>query len=205
MEKYSDPVSGSEVKKGDIITYYMKLSNTGEAEADAIIRDSIPDYTTYVSGSATSDSKKVTQTSAAINNKETLIWTVEALKPGESVIVSFQVKVSEMKSAGSRQIKNVAQIKQLKEGEDPLEAAKQEEGFTDTNEVVHKQEVKSQTKAGTKITGSTRLGSLKTRSVKTGDDTNVNWMFLLLAISMCFIIYIGCKYKTGKKNHHIKK
>lgn len=147
----------------------------------------------------------MTQTSAAINNKETLIWTVKALQTGESVIVSFKVKVSKMTSEGSREIKNVAQVKQLKAGEDPLEAAKQDEGFTNTNEVVHKQEVKSQTKGGAKTTGSTKTGLLKARSVKTEDDTNLKGMFLLLAISMCFIIYISYKNKIGKRNPYTKK
>lgn len=53
LVKSSDPASGSTVKRGQQIDYTLTYSNTGDGDAGlTIIEDNIPNYTTYVAGSA---------------------------------------------------------------------------------------------------------------------------------------------------------
>lgn len=140
-EKPSDIPSGTEVKEGDIITYSIVVTNKGEGTAEnVIIKDAIPEYTVYVDDSASSTLENTNITSTMENGKITFIWIVEALQPGQSVTVSFKVKVGAMTEVGTREIKNVAQIKLPEKGKDPTTAANESAGFTDTNEIVHTQE-----------------------------------------------------------------
>jgi len=117
--KRSDPASGSIVKEDDVITYYIDVYNNGGEYSDQIIvEDYIPDNTTYVDGSAglvassvpegmtssptvvyTPEENSSTGTSTT-QSKGKITWTIGTtgtqstmLPPGESVTLTFKVKV----------------------------------------------------------------------------------------------------------------
>ena len=89
LHKDSDPVSGSQVREGEVITYYLHLKNTGiDAAPYTHVRDRIPEGTTYVDGSA--DEEGVYQSEG--NYVE---WVVADLEPNETRTLTFKVKVNE--------------------------------------------------------------------------------------------------------------
>ena len=189
--KTSNPQAGTAVKAGDSITYSIQVKNIGEGIANnVIIRDAIPEYTSYIPNTATSNKENTRITSVRINGKETLVWVIEELQPNESVIVSFQVTVNEMKETGIREIKNTAQIK-IPAKDENIEEVITEEGYTDTNEVTHTQETP---------TPATKTPAPSTSSTpKTGDGTNIELLVALLVVSVMLTIYTA-KRKKHKKN-----
>jgi len=178
--KSSNPESGIMVKTGDTIIYHIQVKNIGsEVAENVIIRDAIPQFTSYVRNSAASDKKDTEITLTTLNGKETLIWIVEALEPNETVIVSFEVTVDKMETTGERIIKNTAQVKIPSTGEVPSESAKKDDGYLDTNEVEHTQRQEEP--------------PVKTPVIsppKTGDRTNIELLLTLLAISSIIPICI---------------
>ena len=71
------------VAEGDLLLYQITYTNTDDFAADVTINDTIPQYTTYVDGSADNNG---TYADGVIT------WNV-VLEAGESITVSFQVKV----------------------------------------------------------------------------------------------------------------
>lgn len=86
--KDSTPVPGSEVHSGDIITYHLTLKNNGaQACTKAMIRDVIPEYTSYVADSADTDGKYDENTNA-------VYWENLRVEPaGGTITVNFKVQV----------------------------------------------------------------------------------------------------------------
>ncbi len=77
-----------EVKPGDVITYEVCFSNTGNGNAtNVVLSDVIPVNTTYVAGSATGGATFSEAT-------KTLSWKKAVLGPDEKICGSFQVKVN---------------------------------------------------------------------------------------------------------------
>jgi conserved repeat domain len=184
--KTSNLEEGTKVKQGDTITYYIQVKNTGHGIAkNVIIKDSIPEFTTYITNTANSNKENTRHTFSKTANQENLIWIVETLAPGETVTVSFQVTVDKMETLGVREIKNTAQIKLPKEGENPEEVAKEKDGYTDTNEVKHTQE--------------NQVPQKTTTQPKTGDRNNLELLVAMLAMSIVLIIYVE-KRKDKKVN-----
>ncbi|MDQ0360780.1 DUF7927 domain-containing protein [Breznakia pachnodae] len=132
VEKFSNPESGSSVNGGDEITYSIKVTNTGESSLDNLqVKDAIPEHTAYVEESITYEGSAdlVTPDDSTITDGQgNLTWDIENIPVGESVTLSFKVKVDEMNTEGERDIKNQAYAK-----------APEEEEWTPTNEVEHKQ------------------------------------------------------------------
>ncbi len=103
FNKTSEPASGTEVKKGDEITYTINLNNSGTMEADAVVKDSIPTGTTFVSNSI------------KINDGDTN-YTETDLESGikvpvgtnETVRVSFKATVNDLDNGAT--IRNVATV-----------------------------------------------------------------------------------------------
>ena len=87
VHKESDPISGSRVEPGQIITYKLIAANFGVEESGlTTIKDTIPEHTTYIEGSATAGG-------GLVDNQ--LVWTVSNIAPQDSKEVEFKVKVNE--------------------------------------------------------------------------------------------------------------
>ena len=83
---YEDPnvrINGQAVEKGDILLYKITYTNADDLAADVTITDTIPQYTTYVEGSADE---------GGIFNNGVITWTLR-LDPKETKTVSFRVAV----------------------------------------------------------------------------------------------------------------
>jgi len=86
------------VKTGDKVTYYITVSNTGNLEAtDVIVSDKLPTGMTVIESSISNQ---------GVLKDGTITWTVDELKAGESITVSFSVNITETK-AGAK-LTNVA-------------------------------------------------------------------------------------------------
>ena len=193
--KTSNLQVGAKVEQGDVITYSIQLKNIGQGTAEnVIIKDIIPEFTTYVTGSARSSKTNTTNTFGLVDNQETLIWIVETLESGETVTVSFQVTVDNMQQDGTREIKNTAQIKIPLPGENPEEVARDKDGYTDTNEVKHTQEKNTPATPATPNPPTTT-----SRPPSTGDGNNVELLIALLGMSTIITIY-AMKRKKAKTN-----
>jgi uncharacterized repeat protein (TIGR01451 family) len=101
--KSSNPVAGSNVKAGDIITYYIDVINNGStALRELPVRDAIPTGTTYVAGSASDGG-------ALVGGQ--VVWTIADLAVGAVKRVSFQVTVNPLSANETfRNLRNVAVI-----------------------------------------------------------------------------------------------
>ena len=142
--KTSNPGDGAQVNAGDTITYTISAANKGEGAAkNVIIRDAIPEGTTLVAGSEKCSVAGVAADKVQVGGKDGLAWIIPQLNPGETVTVSFAVTVNEMQQAGTRNIENVAQVKEPAPGEDPKNPP--DDGFKNTNKVTQTQ---TQTYAG---------------------------------------------------------
>ncbi|WP_152596775.1 DUF6923 family protein, partial [Bifidobacterium psychraerophilum] len=100
--KTSEPTSGSTVKPGQTVTYKIKATNTGNTVLDpAEVKDDLSgvfDNATYIDGSAKSTAGKAPSVNVSENN---LSWSGR-IEKGESVTLSYQVKVNENASDGAK-------------------------------------------------------------------------------------------------------
>ena len=94
-------IDGKKVKAGDTLIYAITYHNTAKEAATVTITDTIPEYTTYVEGSADNE---------GLFEEGKLTW-VKTLEAQESVTVTFRVTVTD---AGSVTITNQAQIQEGK-------------------------------------------------------------------------------------------
>ena len=93
-------IDGKTVQPGDELTYRITYTNATGSEADVTITDVIPMYTTYVDGSASN---------GGVYADGVITWTLK-LAHGESVSVSFNVKVNE--DAAGETVVNDADVKE---------------------------------------------------------------------------------------------
>jgi|GEM_PF-6778457 len=199
--KSSSITQSTKVKTGDTITYTISIKNIGDGAANnVIIRDNIPEYTNYIVDTADSTAIDFRVTKTNINGRETLIWIIDEIASGESITVSFSVKVQDMQAAGEREIKNTAQVKIPNKDENPEEAARKDDGFTDTNEVKNSQEKQLGTPNPTSPNPATPNPATPTSPPKTGDDTvNVEILIALLGLSAIITLYVTKRKKTNKQ------
>ena len=102
--KESDPVSGTKVTEGDAITYRIRVRNDGTRAGTVLVKDKVPEGTTFV------------EDSVRIGELQDLTKTAEDLENGISVtlgineekVVEFQVRVNKL--ADGTTIKNTAYI-----------------------------------------------------------------------------------------------
>ena len=122
--KTSNPASGNTVKEGDEITYTIHLDNTtGTAPISVIVKDEIPEGTTFVAGSIrvndeVQEGLNATDLSNGINVD---------LEAGESKDIEFKVTVNDLDNGD--EIRNIATI-----DNDPDDPTNAEES---TNETEH--------------------------------------------------------------------
>jgi uncharacterized repeat protein (TIGR01451 family) len=106
--------------KGDTVTYKIYYANTSTRALPVIIEDIVPEYTSYVAGTASPTTGFVYD--GAMNK---LRWEILSVPAGGEGYVSYNVVVNEtVIDSGATEIRNTASVK-LGEGE-----------FIDTNEVV---------------------------------------------------------------------
>lgn len=84
------------VGKGDKVTYFLTVKNTGDGEAtNVVITDALPKGLTYVENSATN---------SGVYADGILTWNIDTLAPGKEVTVSFEARVNE----DDIKVKNIA-------------------------------------------------------------------------------------------------
>ncbi|MEB3089919.1 GbpC/Spa domain-containing protein, partial [Parvimonas sp. M20] len=92
-------IDGKEVKAKDELLYKITYKNTTGKVQKVVIKDKIPAHTTYVENSADHD--------GVFNNGE-ITWTKENVADGETVVVTFKVKVDA--NVNGEEIKNKANV-----------------------------------------------------------------------------------------------
>lgn len=199
IEKSSDPKSGSKVKKDDVITYTLMVKNDSDHLAEnVIVKDHVPEYTTYVKDSAKSSVRDTEFKSMTIDDSDCLVWVIPEIKAGNSMKLTFKVTVTTDKT--DVEIKNVAFVKEA-ETDNPFNEAKNDEGFTKSNETVHTIEATSKVTPATthKATESAgKDGGATAKSVKT-DDTTQYGVYIALAALALFLIAGIVLFKKRKK------
>ncbi len=105
-QKQSTPASGTPVKAGDEIEYLITVENTGSVpSACTLVRDLIPEGTSYVESSATDEGSYV---AASDDGRAYLEWAVANLPPRKKVELRFRVSVSERAAKERSAILNTA-------------------------------------------------------------------------------------------------
>lgn len=79
-------IDGQNVYAGDILVYAISYKNTDTRKTSITVTDKVPEYTTYVDGSADH---------GGVYKNGVLTWTVD-VEPGAEVTVSFKVKVNKV-------------------------------------------------------------------------------------------------------------
>ncbi|WBB30847.1 GbpC/Spa domain-containing protein [Parvimonas micra] len=79
-------IDGNEVKAGQELLYKVTYKNTTGKEQKVVIKDKIPEHTTYVEGSADND---------GVYKDGEITWTKEKVADGETFEVTFKVKVND--------------------------------------------------------------------------------------------------------------
>ena len=79
-------IDGNEVKAGQELLYKVTYKNTTGKEQNVVIKDKIPEYTTYVEGSADN---------GGVYKDGEITWTKEKVADGETFEVTFKVKVND--------------------------------------------------------------------------------------------------------------
>jgi len=81
-------VDGKKVYKDDMLIYAISYKNTGREKVTVEITDTVPQYTTYVEGSADK---------GGVYGEGKIKWTLD-VEAGETVTVTFKVKVNDVKA-----------------------------------------------------------------------------------------------------------
>ena len=122
--KTSNPASGNTVKEGDEITYTIHLDNTtGTAPISVVVKDEIPEGTTFVDGSIRVNS----EAQEGLNATNLANGINVDLEAGESKDIEFKVTVNDLDNGDK--IRNIATI-----DNDPDDPTNAEES---TNETEH--------------------------------------------------------------------
>ena len=109
ISKDVNPADGTDVKAGDVITYYIKLDNsTGTAPTTVNVKDNAPEGTTFIDGSI-----NITNTTSTENLRQTTIDDLEnginvELEAHQTKTLSFQVRVGDLDNGA--QISNTAKV-----------------------------------------------------------------------------------------------
>lgn len=177
---YKDPAL--QAKTYDAVTYNLKVTNTGKAEAhDVVVKDPIPvtpvepkdsrAELSYISGSAVVVKTDGTKVQLGQNVEGTVIWNLGTLKPGEEVNVQFKVKVPKVETF--TKWKNVASVtysnnpNNPEDPDEPYEEIPTKEVFVETDApkvTILKQQAKVEKTSGKQSDFTTDL-----LSVESGD------------------------------------
>lgn len=134
--KTSDPASGTVVKAGQQIIYYIDVHNDSDQTlTDVLVKDAVPESTAYVEDSASDDGKVM-----VLDGKEYITFVIGTLRAGSTQTLSFAVTVNEGTDA-EKVIVNTAEVRETSEedrGEDgSVPDPVWEEPFSPTNTTTH--------------------------------------------------------------------
>ncbi|WP_313961556.1 GbpC/Spa domain-containing protein, partial [uncultured Parvimonas sp.] len=103
-------IDGNEVKAGQELLYKVTYKNTTGKEQNVVIKDKIPEHTTFVKGSATNN---------GVFKDGEITWTKEKVANGETFEVTFKVKVDD--NVNGEKILNKANVVEGKNSYDTNE------------------------------------------------------------------------------------
>jgi len=103
LAKTADPASGSIVPQGQVITYTVKVGNTGKASETGDLVDTLPVGVVPIAGSYTKDGVKLAPDEVTAT---TITWKKVTVKAGQTVTFAYQVTVTS--STGGAQLVNTA-------------------------------------------------------------------------------------------------
>lgn len=167
ITKTSNPGSGTQVKRGDYITYFIEVKNTGDTTLKNVV---ISDTLTSGMELDTSSMYASDPTAGKVNNNGKLEWTIGKIEKDKSVVVSFRVRVSQIAKFDNNKIKNVAQ---MSIGNKTI----------NSNEVTHTVVEKH---AGL-APGTTGNNANSASVVNTGDNTNITLLLVMLGMSATLV------------------
>lgn len=108
--KTSNPASGTVVKQGGQIVYYIDVHNDSDTTLkNVLVRDAVPELSSYIEGSASNNGKIM-----EINGKQYVTYVIDTLRAGSTQTLSFAVTVDE-KATSEDVILNTAEIKETTE------------------------------------------------------------------------------------------
>lgn len=136
-KKTSDASSGTQVKKGEKITYYITIENTSREEAKSLlIKDRIPEHTRLTATGLLEDSREGRGQQRTLRGLPYITFYISSLGPGETCTRGFQVEVEEVEELDT--IVNTAQVRVTRAKEqDVTEDAYLSGDFRYTNETIH--------------------------------------------------------------------
>ncbi len=128
------------VNPGDIVTYYIDVTNTGEVPAEnVVVKDAVPEGLTYIDGTAKVVTEGIECDITPPDAERTIYWAFKNdLRPGETVRLAFDVTVPAVDS--ETHWINIAAVKYDKPDEphdpdDPDDPDEPGDPWTPSNEV----------------------------------------------------------------------
>ena len=104
FNKDSDPANGEEVTAGNTITYRITVENIGKAPGEVVVKDEIPEGTTFVRGNI----KVGEQAQTSLTEDSLLNGISLSLNAGETKNVEFKVTVNDIENKDL--IRNIATV-----------------------------------------------------------------------------------------------
>lgn len=159
-------IDGKEVKVGEELLYKISYTNTTGKDEKVVIEDKIPEFTSYVEGSADN---------GGVYKDGVITWT-KTVAAGETFEVSFTVKVE--KSAGGKTLTNEAVVTA---GENEFKTNKT------TNPVAEVPKTPDKPKPNVPNKGSKKTGKL----AQTGDSTDTLFYSLGFGLAGMSLLALG--------------
>lgn len=100
----SKEVFPTTAEAGDLLTYTIRYTNTGNASLSSLhLVDTVPTYTTYVTDTISGPGTEQ-------GNPARLQWAVGTVSPGQSGIAQFQVRVDKPLPAAAQELSNQVEV-----------------------------------------------------------------------------------------------
>ncbi|MDA8436379.1 MAG: SpaA isopeptide-forming pilin-related protein [Actinomycetales bacterium] len=90
LVKTADPATGTAVERGGVVTYTVKVGNTGSGPAFGDLVDTLPAGVDAVAGSFTKDGVAIAPDSVTAT---TITWKNVTVQPGQTITFTYQVTV----------------------------------------------------------------------------------------------------------------
>ncbi len=177
----SDPANGKTVMVGDTLTYTIKVVNNEGVTANAVVTDTVPAGTKFISadngGALQADGK-------------TVRWELTGIPAGENKTVSFKVQVLPSALSGSGNVATIDNVATIQVGNNPA--------YT-TNKVSNPPEGKKVTDtSGNELADGTtvKVGDVLVYRVRAYNDTGAN-----ANVTITDNIPAGTTYVPGSADH----